>query len=274
MRIEVCVFALTALAGGSVAHASAEAVQEAAAPATPREITISTTPIGPVFADPDAYTLYVTRRDTEPSVSTCFEACATEWPPVRASADAEPFGDWSLVERADGVPQWAYKGRPLYRYRWEEDTNWAIGQGDLWQIATVDPFPDRERRRRRSYLRSRARQTRFPVKAAPAGIVGETTPLGVVLADAEGLALYVAPAGCESRCDAMWAPLRAPAAAVAIGDWSVVPRDDGLPQWTFQGQPLYRCLKDVAQGEATCVPDGGQIVEVPSTLIIREGDGG
>ena len=72
----------------------------------------------------------------------------------------------------------------------------------------------------------------------------------------------------------MWALLRAPAAAVARGDWSVVPRDDGLPQWTYQGQPLYRCLKDVAQGEATCVPDGGQVVEVPSTLIIREGDGG
>ena len=246
MRIEVCVFALTALAGGSVAQSSAEAVQEAAAPATPREIAISTTPVGPVFADPDEYTLYVTRRDTEPSVSTCFEACATEWPPVRASADSEPFGDWSLVGRTDGAPQWAYKGRPLYRYRWEEETNWAIGQGDLWQIAMVDPFPDRERRRR-SYLRSRGRQTRFPVKSAPAGIVGETTPLGVVLADAEGLALYVAPAGCESTCDAMWTPLRAPAAAVPIGDWLVVPRDDGLPQWTFQGRPLY-CRSGLSRG--------------------------
>ena len=272
MRRGALALALTALAAGWAAHANAREGQEAA-PATPPGITIGSTPMGPVFADSGGYTLYVTRRDVEAGVSTCFEACTSVWPPVRAAADAEPFSEWSLVERTDGAPQWAYKGRPLYRYRWEEEQNWAIGQGDLWQIATVDPFPDRVRRRR-SYLRSARSETRFPVKAAPPGIAAETTPFGIVLADAQGMTLYAAPASCEPACDAMWAPLRAPAAALPVGDWSVVPRDDGLAQWAYQSQPLYRCLKDVTRGEATCVPDGGQVVEVPSTLIIREGDGG
>ena len=227
-----------------------------------------------MFADADGYTLYVTRRDTEPDVSTCFDACASVWPPVRASADAEPFGEWWLIPRRDGAPQWAYQGRPLYRYSWEEETNWAIGQGNLWLIATVDPFPDRSQRRRSSYLRAAAKRTRFAVEAAPRGIVAETTPLGVVLADAHGMTLYVAPAGCRPACGSQWAPLRAPAAAVAVGDWTVVTRDDGRAQWAYKGQPLYRCAKDRLAGEVTCVDDGAGIVEVPPTLIVVGAEGG
>lgn len=273
MRSARCAITLMALATGWLAHPDAQDARQAATTATPPEVTISSTPIGPVFADSDGYTLYVTRRDTEPNVSTCLGECTSVWWPVRASGDALPPGDWSLVARDDGAPQWAYKGRPLYRYRWEERTNWAIGQGNLWQIATVDPFPDHVRRRR-SYLRAGAAQTRFPVKAAPPGIVAETTPLGVVLADAQGMTLYVAPADCEPACDGVWAPLPAPAAAVPIGDWAVSPRADGVAQWTYKGQPLFRCGKDVRRGEATCVEDGGRTVAVPAALLVREGDGG
>ena len=175
---------------GSVVDVGA---QEAVTPVPepPPEITIASTPVGPVFADADGYTLYVTQRDTESDVSTCFGACTSEWPPARSSVAAKPFGDWSLVERPDGAPQWAYQGRPLYRYRHEEKKNWAIGQGDFWQIATVDPFPERGRGRR-GFARSAAGSaTRFAVKDAPAGIVAETTLLGVVLAD---------PAGYDAVC--------------------------------------------------------------------------
>jgi predicted lipoprotein with Yx(FWY)xxD motif len=262
--------ALAALGAGWPAPAGA---QEAALPATPPAITFGRTPIGPVFADAEGYTLYVTRRDTEPGVSTCFGPCASEWPPVRASAWAQPFGNWSLVARGDGTPQWAYRGRPLYGYRQEEQKDWAIGQGNVWQIATVDPFPERGGRRR-SYLRAGVRQTRFEVEDAPPGIVAETTPLGVVLADAQGMTLYVAPAACRPACAGMWAPLRAPAAAVPFGDWSVAPRPDGVAQWLYRGRPLYRCTRDAAPGEAACVRDGGRIVEVPPALLVRDGNGG
>ena len=261
---------LAALAAGWPAQPGA---QQAALPATPPEISFGSTPIGPVFADAEGYTLYVTRRDAEPGVSTCLGPCASVWPPVRAAAAARPFGDWSLVARGDGAPQWAYRGRPLYRYRHEEQKDWAIGQGNVWQIATVDPFPSGGGRRR-SYLRAGSRQTRFEVRGAPPGIVAETTPLGVVLADADGMTLYVAPLACRQACAAVWAPLRAPAAAVPFGEWSVAPRPDGVSQWVYRGRPLSRCTRDAAPGEATCVPDGGRIVAVPPALIARGGDGG
>lgn len=273
LRSRTCVLAVAALAASWLVEAGARQGQ-AATPATPPEITIGSTPVGPVFADAEGYTLYVTRRDTDPDVSTCFDACVSVWPPVRASADAQPFGEWSLVPRPDGAPQWAYRGRPLYRYRWEEETNWAIGQGDLWQFATVDPFPDHGRRRRSSYLRTAARQTRFTVAGAPPGIVAETTPHGIALADARGLTLYVAPAGCEPACGDRWTPLGAPAAAVPTGDWSVVTRGDGRAQWAFRGQALYRCSGDLQPGEANCVDEGGRIVKVPPALMVAAEDGG
>ena len=262
MRHLTRALALVALTVGWPVDAGAQSGQ-APPPATPPEITIGSTPVGPVFADVEGYTLYVTRRDEEPDVSTCLGECASVWPPVRASADAQPFGEWTLVPRPDGAPQWAYRGRPLYRYRWEEETNWAIGQGDLWQFATVDPFPDHSRRRRSSYLRTAGRQTRFAVEAAPPGIVAETTPHGVALADARGMTLYVAPAGGNPDSGGLWLPLRAPAAAVPTGDWSVVTRDDGRAQWAFKGQPLYRCTADVLAGEANCIAEGGRIVDAP-----------
>ena len=270
MRSRTRALAVAALAAGWVVDADAQAGQ-VALPATPPEITIGSTPVGPVFADADGYTLYVTRRDADPDVSTCHGECAAVWPPVRASVGAEPFGEWSLVQRKDGAPQWAYRGRPLYRYRWEVETDWAIGQGDLWLFATVDPFPDRSRRHRGSYLQVAATRTRFAVDAAPPGIVAETTPLGVALADARGMTLYFAPAGCEPGCGSPWSPLRAPAAAVPLGDWSVVVREDGWAQWAFKGQRLYRCTADALAGEANCVEEGGRIVEVPpvSTPVIE-----
>lgn len=270
MRAGRYLIAVAALGVGWPAQAGA---QEAALPATPAEITFGSTPIGPVFADAEGYTLYVTRRDTEPDVSTCFGPCASVWRPVRAAAAARPFDDWSLVPRGDGAPQWAYRGRPLYRYRHEEEKDWAIGQGNVWQIATVDPFPVRGGRRR-SYLRAGVRQTRFGVRGAPPGIVAETTPLGVVLADAQGMTLYIAPPACRHACAAEWPPLRAPAAAVPFGDWSVAPHPSGVAQWVYRGRPLSRCARDAAPGEAACVPDGGWIVEVPTALIVRDGSGG
>ncbi len=247
--------------------------QPAALPATPPAITFGSTPLGPVFADAEGYTLYVTRRDVEPGVSTCRGPCAAVWPPVRAAAGAQPFGDWSLVARSDGAPQWAYRGRPLYRYRHEEERDWAIGQGNVWQIAAVDPFPEHGGRRR-SYLRAGARQTRFEVRGAPPGIAARATSHGVVLADAQGLTLYAAPAACRSACAGIWTPLRAPAAAVPFGDWSVAPRADGVTQWVYQGRPLYRCTRDAAPGEAACADAGGRVVAVPSGLLVGAADGG
>ena len=94
----------------------------------PPEITIQDTPVGPMLADVRGFTLYVTDRDKDAGKSSCYGPCAEQWVPLRAQTDTQPFGDWSLVPREDGRPQWAYKGRPLYRYRWEGKARWAEAQ--------------------------------------------------------------------------------------------------------------------------------------------------
>ncbi|MDR0215784.1 MAG: hypothetical protein LBJ15_17550 [Comamonas sp.] len=56
---------------------------------------------------------------------------------------------------------------------------------------------------------------------------------------------------CNGGCAANWPPLMAPANAAAIGDWSVVTRDDGSKQWAYKGRPLYHWTKDAKPGDKT-----------------------
>ena len=55
-------------------------------------------------------TLYTSDRDTF-GKSTGNGQCVMNWPPLAASADAKPMGDWTVVTRDDGSTQWAYKGK-------------------------------------------------------------------------------------------------------------------------------------------------------------------
>ena len=68
-----------------------------------------------VLADGTMMTLYTFAKDM-PGVSNCNDNCAKNWPPLAAAADAKPMGDWTIITRADGTKQWAYKGMPLYKW--------------------------------------------------------------------------------------------------------------------------------------------------------------
>jgi predicted lipoprotein with Yx(FWY)xxD motif len=70
---------------------------------------------GDVLTTPDGMTVYVYDKEAKGSPS-CYGECAEDWPPVLASAEAKPFGDFSLVKRIDGTRQWAYRGKPLHLY--------------------------------------------------------------------------------------------------------------------------------------------------------------
>ena len=114
----------------------------AAIPPTPG--TIAITDEGPqgftVRHFPTRLHLYTHDGDS-PTVSRCVEGCASAWPPVRAdSADAKPIGDWTLVPRADGPPQWAYQGRPVYvRYHDAPDAPSGDGQDGMHLVANIPP---------------------------------------------------------------------------------------------------------------------------------------
>ncbi len=91
-----------------------------------------------VLADAKGMTLYTSDRDT-PGKSTCNGQCATNWPPLVATADAKPMGDWSVVTRDDGSKQWAYKGKPLYSWAKDAKPGDTTGDGagkNNWHIAT------------------------------------------------------------------------------------------------------------------------------------------
>ena len=64
------------------------------------------------FTDAKGLTLY--SYDADPvGKATCAGECAKEWVPVVAQKGSKGFGEWSLIARADGAKQWAYKGKAL-----------------------------------------------------------------------------------------------------------------------------------------------------------------
>jgi len=59
--------------------------------------------------------LYVYDKDS-PGKSECNSGCSSAWPPLLVSAGETKgqVGDWSIIQRADGRRQWAYKNQPVY----------------------------------------------------------------------------------------------------------------------------------------------------------------
>jgi predicted lipoprotein with Yx(FWY)xxD motif len=97
--------------------------------------TTRDTPVGRVLTDADGMTLYTYDPDTN-GHSNCTGMCAVVWPPVMATDGAEPRGDFSLIRR-DGERQWAWKGRPLYTYLFDDKPGEASGDGEdgVWHVA-------------------------------------------------------------------------------------------------------------------------------------------
>ena len=91
---------------------------------------------GEVIAAENGMTLYTFKKD-ESGKTTCYDECATKWPPYIAGASAMAEGDYSLVERKDGSKQWALKGMPLYFWMKDKKQGDATGDGvgSVWDAA-------------------------------------------------------------------------------------------------------------------------------------------
>ena len=91
-----------------------------------------------VLTGPNGMTLYTFDRDAAGGgKSVCNGPCATNWPPLMASATDKAHGDYSIITRDDGSKQWAFKGKPLYY--WAKDMKPGDRTGDgfnkVWQLA-------------------------------------------------------------------------------------------------------------------------------------------
>jgi len=80
---------------------------------------------------------------------------------------------------------------------------------------------------------------------------------GKVLTNESGMTLYVfdkdsgGKSACNGPCAGNWPPLMATATAMAMGDYTVVSRDDGSKQWAYKGKPLYTWKNDKKPGDIT-----------------------
>lgn len=89
-----------------------------------------------ILTDAKGMTLYTFDND-QGGASSCYDACATNWPPLLAAADAKAEGEFGLTDRTDGTKQWTYGGMPLYL--WVKDTKPGDMTGDgvkgVWHVA-------------------------------------------------------------------------------------------------------------------------------------------
>lgn len=89
-----------------------------------------------MLVTPDGKTVYVYDKDTAPNKSACYKKCPAEWPPLFTLPDDAAKGDFTIVERDDGMTQWAYKGKPLYHAKTDKKAGDKTGEGKPdWQIA-------------------------------------------------------------------------------------------------------------------------------------------
>jgi predicted lipoprotein with Yx(FWY)xxD motif len=91
---------------------------------------------GGVVTNAAGMTLYTFDKDAG-GKSMCNGPCATNWPPLMATADMGATGDYSVITRDDGSKQWALKGKPLYTWAKDQKPGDKTGDGfnNVWHVA-------------------------------------------------------------------------------------------------------------------------------------------
>ena len=210
-----------------------------------------------VLVDRRNHTIYAADAKVTSDIEHCDTADCKKWAPLDAPQLAADIGDFSIVDRDDGVRQWVYRGRALFTYDGDLAPGYAngIGVDRRFSVASV----------LRYYM--------------PQGVSIQSTPgQGRVLATAEGMTLYrrdgyifqsggghslrrgqpARPAvgrdigtnaRCGDGCERLWHPFLAAANAEPSGFWDVATRADGSRQWVYQGYALWTYAGDKQPGD-------------------------
>jgi predicted lipoprotein with Yx(FWY)xxD motif len=223
----------------------------------PVGITLQEVPdaAGYALTDPRGMTLYSFDGKSGGEPPCLGDPCIRRWLPLKAGAVANGTGDFTPIVRADGITQWAYKGRPLYTFTGDIeplDAN-GIDVDETMHAALVS----------RHFM--------------PPGIkIQQSLANGKILTDAAGMTIYrrdafrqevgihglahgiislpafgrmIGTRGCDAGCLRDWRPVKAPADATPSGYWDVAARDDGTKQWVYKGYALYTYGGDKAPGD-------------------------
>lgn len=111
------------------AEASAKAIAAAADTEAPAVM------VDGKLTDREGRTLYRFDRDRR-EVSTCHRICAQLWPPYEADTGDSAGGDFTIVERADGQRQWAWRGHPMYYWVHDKKPGDVTGDevNEVWHV--------------------------------------------------------------------------------------------------------------------------------------------
>jgi len=187
---------------------------------------------------------------------TCVkDECATHWPAVFAAQIAKATGDFTVVDRGDGMFQWAYKGHPLYSYDGDVepgDTN-GNGRGGKWHVAVVEKnfMPDHIVITRNNYGASTLASADGMTLYVRDRVVGTNTGHNLRTGSRGNplVGKILGNRSCDADCAKTWKPLTAPADAQPSGYWDVAARDDGTKQWTYRGFAVYSFTGDKKPGD-------------------------
>jgi predicted lipoprotein with Yx(FWY)xxD motif len=201
------------------------------------------------LGDAQGKPLYTYDADKK-GISSCYGQCAEEFTPFVPDADAKSAGDYSIISRKDGMRQWAYQGKALYRYAGKDPVGEPVGQrfqlkeDPTWADPASIVYTPKQGWRRVSYT---------PEKSTPMPPDVELSALAVAngfafVNSSSKMTIYAAPPSHTLSRD--WQPLRASALALPVGEFSIVKRaGDGSRQWTYKKEPLYTYAGDLAPGE-------------------------
>jgi predicted lipoprotein with Yx(FWY)xxD motif len=201
------------------------------------------------LVDFSGFTLYsFDGNAAHPRLSCDGGDCARLWAPLEAPEIANPIGPFSAISRDDGITQWAYRGKPLYKYAGDQKPGDIAGAdvGSQFHIALVLRF-----------------------FMPPDAVIRRTVDLGNILATRSGATLYQrdrvtmeelhqfrtdhgSPAlgrafgtsTCDEACAKTWPPFTAPADALPCGYWDIITRPGGARQWAYKGFAMYTYAAD------------------------------
>lgn len=174
--------------------------------------------------------------------------CSRLWLPLEAPEIANPAGFFSVIARDDGITQWAFQGRPLYKFAGDRKPGDVNGSGvdDRFHVTLLARF------------------------FMPAGVtIRRSVELGDILMTKAGATLYqrdrvtsaelhqfrtdhgepalgrsLGTSTCGPKCTEIRPPFIAPADAQPSGYWEIATRSDGTRQWVYKGFALYTYAAD------------------------------
>jgi predicted lipoprotein with Yx(FWY)xxD motif len=220
--------------------------------------------LGDILVGADGLTLYGFTNDVN-AIPTCYDACATAWPPVIVDAGWQTgpgldSGVFSTIARSDGSLQLVAGKFPLYFYAGDAAPGDTTGQGsgDVWFTVGLDA----------KLIQVPGAGSSAPPAAAAAVVGLGRTELGGVLVDAEGHTLYAftndadGVSTCYDACADAWPSVLVKgdvvvADGLAADVFSLVDRDGGARQLKAGKWPLYTFAGDDAPGDFNGQGSGG-----------------